>query len=44
MSYLWIQTDSIQEKMAVKMRTAIEEMTGLKRCFGSHLVLILDSD
>jgi hypothetical protein len=29
-------TDSIVEKAVVMMRTAIEEKTGLKRCFGTY--------
>jgi hypothetical protein len=30
-------TDSIREKMAVMMRTEIEEKAGLKRCFATFL-------
>jgi hypothetical protein len=33
--------DSIIEKMVVMMRTAIEEMAGLKRCFGTFLSFLI---
>jgi hypothetical protein len=34
-------TDSTIEKMEVMMRIAIEEMIGLKRCFGNFISFLL---
>jgi hypothetical protein len=34
-------TDSTIEKMEVMMRIAIEEMIGLKRCFGTFISFLL---
>jgi hypothetical protein len=33
--------DSIVENMAMMMRTATEEMVGLKRCFGTFLSFLI---
>jgi hypothetical protein len=34
-------TDSIIEKMVVMMRTAIEQMADLKKCFGTFLSFLI---